>query len=127
VVVLEAKVVALVIHKDTLVHLEVVVVLVLALLGRALEIDSFRGQQANILEVILLCQIRDSLVEQVDLLAVSTMLVVVAVPVEQDMLEIQTHSPMEVLVDQVKRIHLLLLLLLHQRYLHQSEQDLQQM
>jgi|TARA_B100000085_G_scaffold100957_1_gene91834 hypothetical protein len=127
VVVLEAKVVALVIHKDTLVHLEVVVVLVLALLGRALEIDSFRGQQANILEVILLCQIRDSLVEQVDLLAVSTMLVVVAVPVEQDMLEIQTHSPMEVLVDQVKRIHLLLLLLLHQRYLHQLEQDLQQM
>ena len=78
-------------------------------------------------ETILLCQIRDSLVDKVDLLAVSTMLVAVAVPVEQDTLEIQTHSPMEVLVDQVKRIHLLLLLLLPQRYLHQSEQDLQQM
>ena len=124
---LEAKVVALVIHKDTLVHLEVVVVLVLALLGRALEIDSFRGQQANILEVILLYQIRDFLVELVDLLAVSTMLLAVVVPVEQVVMEIQTHYLAEALVDQVKRIHLLLLLLLHQRYLHQSEQDLHRM
>ena len=79
------------------------------------------------METALLCQIRDSLVDKVDLLAVSTMLVAVAALVEQDMLEIQTHSVMEVLVDQVKRIHLLLPLLFHQKYPHQLEQDLARM
>ena len=125
--VLVVKEVEPLVQEDTLVLLVVVVVLVLAFNLSVMEIESFQGQRTTMTETILLCQIRDFLVDKVDLLAVSTMLVAVVVPVEQDMLEIQTHSPMEVLVDQVKRIHLLLLLLLHQRYLHQSEQDLQQM
>jgi hypothetical protein len=128
VAVLEAKVVEPLIQEDTLVPLVEAVALAVAILKpQVLETELFQVQQTTMMGTILLCQIRDSLVVLVDLLAVSTMLAAVAVPVEQDMLEIQTHSPMEVLVDQVKRIHLLLLHSLHQRYLHQLEQDLQQM
>ena len=124
---LVVKAVEPVIQEDTLVLLVVVVVLVLVFNLSVMEIESFQGQRTTMMETILLCQIRDSLVDKVDLLAVSTMLVAVAALVEQVVMEIQTHYLAEVLVDQVKRIHLLLLLLLHQRYLHQSEQDLQQM
>tara|TARA_R100001230_G_C5573165_1_gene94282 strand:+ start:29 stop:391 length:363 start_codon:yes stop_codon:yes gene_type:complete len=120
VAVLVVKVVEPLIQEDTLVPLvEVAAPAVAILKPQVLETELFQVQQTTMMGTILLCQIRDSLVVLVDLLAVSTMLAVVAVPVEQDMLEIQTHSPMEVLVDQVKRIHLLLLHILHQRFLVQ--------
>tara|TARA_R100000005_G_C4905875_1_gene145836 strand:+ start:240 stop:614 length:375 start_codon:yes stop_codon:yes gene_type:complete len=124
-VVVAAKVVVLVLHRDTLVPLGVAVVL--ELLGRVLEIEPFLLEQETILDLQIRCLIRDSLVELVELLVDSITLAVAVVLVEQVVMEIQTHYLAEALVDQVKRIHLLLLLLLHQRYLHQLEQDLQQM
>jgi di/tricarboxylate transporter len=120
------KVVEPVIQQDTLVPLVAVAAAAVEML-LVLEIESFQGQQTTMMETVLLYRIKDSLVELVELPAVSITLLVAVVLVVLDMLEIQTHSVMEVLVDQVKRIHLLLPLLFHQKYPHQLEQDLTRM